>query len=100
MFYKDIPNIILDPDRVEGQGATATPQSAARAGSGIRVSGGGVGRVNMTWSKADGSKPKPKPKKNPFEIDIEGLEDKPWRKPSKLLAKGEKALTFVTVSRC
>ena len=84
---------------MEGQGTTATPQSAARAGSGIRVSGGGVGRVNMTWSKADGSKPKPKPKKNPFEIDIEGLEDKPWRKPSKLLAKGEKALTFVTVSR-
>jgi len=79
---EDIPNIILNTERVPAD-QPSYPRTRPAPGT-------GVGRVNMTWSKTDPTKNTTQPRLHsrrgptvhPYEIEIDSLEDKPWRKPT------------------
>ncbi len=54
---QDVPDIILDSDKLESSGAGSAGAAAGRGAGSVARGGpvaGGVGRVNMTWSKATG----------------------------------------------
>jgi pre-mRNA 3'-end-processing factor FIP1 len=94
----ELPDIVLDTEKAES--GSTTPHGG-RAGR-----GGMMGRVNLTWNKpglqtsSPGSASRSSSaggssgggggptagrfapgQRNPLEIDIDALEDKPWRKP-------------------
>lgn len=102
VMRQDLPDIVLDTEKVES--GQSTPYGGRSGGGRVSAGGSGLGRVNLTWNKnappgsttpasgsgkGGGSRVSPATngprfapgQRNPMEIDIDALEDKPWRKP-------------------